>query len=131
MKTVDTVAFILVNDEKVLVERRRLDKETDPGAVVIPGGHIEEGETHEEALKRELLEELGVSCNSFKFIARMPCETETEIQMNHWYLCLDWTGTPATTEAEEIFYITDPDHLDLPNDRTVITKLFLDLSHKE
>lgn len=123
METVDTVAFILVRDGKILVEKRRMDKETDPGKVVIPGGHVEDGETHEEALKRELLEELGVTCNDFTFIARMPCETETEIQMNHWYLCNNWKGTPASTEAEEIYYISYPEELDLPNDRTVINKL--------
>ncbi len=127
METVDTVAFILVRDGRVLVEKRRHDKETDPGAVVIPGGHVEVGETHVDALKRELLEELGVRCDSFKFIARMPCDTETEIQMNHWYLCEDWTGDPTSTEADEIFYIDDPNQLDLPNDRKVITKLFTDL----
>ncbi len=121
METVDTVAFILIKDGEVLVERRRLDKETDPGRVVIPGGHVEDGETHEGALKRELLEELGVQCNDFTFIARMPCETETEIQMNHWYLCNNWKGEPVSTEAEEIYYIADPRKLDLPNDRTVIT----------
>ena len=126
METVDTVAFILIKDNRVLVERRRMDKETDPGAVVIPGGHVEEGETHIEALKRELLEELGVTCNDFKFIARMPCQTETEIQMNHWYLCENWKGEPVSTEAEEIFYVGDVTQLDLPNDKTVITKLLND-----
>lgn len=123
METVDTVAFILMKEGKILVEKRRMDKETDPGKVVIPGGHIEAGETHEDALKRELFEELGVTCNDFTFIARMPCETETEIQMNHWYLCNNWTGTPQSSEAEEIYYISHPSQLDLPNDRTVITEL--------
>lgn len=124
METVDTVAFILIKDNKVLVERRRLDKETDPGAVVIPGGHVEEGESHIDALKRELLEELGVTCNDFRFIARMPCQTETEIQINHWYLCEVWKGEPVSTEAEEIFYIDSADELDLLNDKTVIASLF-------
>ncbi len=38
-KTVDTVSLILVRGGKVLVERRRTDRETYLGAVVIPGGH--------------------------------------------------------------------------------------------
>ena len=60
MKTVQTVSFILIKDGKVLVERRRLDRRNDPGAVVIPGGHVEPGESHIEALRRELKEELGL-----------------------------------------------------------------------
>ena len=111
MKTVDTVAFILIRDGRILVERRRMDREMEPG------------ESHEEALKRELFEELGVTCNDFRFIARMPCQTETEIQINHWYLCHGWTGKPRATEAEEVFYIDDPEQLDLANDRKVITEL--------
>ncbi len=124
MDTFDTVAFILVKDGKVLVERRRNDKETDPGVVVIPGGHVEEGETHVDALKRELMEELGVTCNDFRFIARMPCQTEAEIQMNHWYLCQNWTGEPVSTEADEVYFIDKVEELDLPHDKTVITRLF-------
>ena len=46
MKTVETVSFILIKDNKVLVERRRLDRINDPGAVVVPGGHVEPSETH-------------------------------------------------------------------------------------
>ena len=58
MKTVDTVALIVLQDDTVLVERRGLHKATDPGVVVIPGGHVEEGESLEDACKRELKEEL-------------------------------------------------------------------------
>ena len=49
MNTVDTVALIILQGDEVLVERRGLHKATDPGVVVIPGGHVEEGETLEEA----------------------------------------------------------------------------------
>jgi len=114
--TVNTVAFILIKDNKVLVERRRHDKPTDPDKVVIPGGHIEPGETHIQACKRELKEELDIDCNEFTFYAKMLCETETELQMNHWYICHNWTGTPNPTEAEEIFYINrdEINRLDLP-----------------
>ena len=129
MKTVDTIAFILIKNGKVLVERRSLDRENDPGAVAIPGGHIEPGETHQDALQRELREELGVSCSEFVFFERMLCESTTEYQMNHWYICRDWCGSPVASEAEELFYIgrDEVDKLSLPNDKAVITRLFHEL----
>ena len=129
MKTVDTIAFILIKNGKVLVERRSLDRENDPGAVAIPGGHIEPGETHQDALQRELREELGVSCSEFRFFERMLCESTTEYQMNHWYICRDWCGSPVASEAEELFYIgrDEVDKLSLPNDKAVITRLFHEL----
>ena len=56
---VNTVALIVEEDGRLLVERRKLTKETDPGKVAIPGGHVEGGESLEEACRRELHEELG------------------------------------------------------------------------
>ena len=126
MNTVDTVAFILIKNDKVLVERRKMDRKNDPGAVVVPGGHVESGESHEEALRRELKEELGLEGSDFSFFDKMLCESTTEYQMNHWYICVDWIGTPVASEAEELFYIgrDEVDKLSLPNDRAVISRLF-------
>ena len=76
MKTVDTVAFILIRDNKVLVERRRQDRVNDPGAVVIPGGHVEDGETHFQALQREMREELGLEGNCFSFFLKLFAESK-------------------------------------------------------
>ncbi len=125
-KTVDTVSFILVRGGKVLVERRREDRETFPGAVVIPGGHIESGESYEEACRRELWEELGVKCNRFTFYDRMLCITDVESQLNRWFICEDWVGEPHCTEAEETFWIGrgEVDRLDLEEDHKVIMRLF-------
>ena len=129
MKTVDTVAFILIKDGRVLVERRKMDRTNDPGTVVIPGGHVEPGETHHDALKRELREELRLDGTGFRFFERMLCESNTENQMNHWYICVAWNGTPVASEAVQVFYIgrDEVDLLSLPNDRAVITRLFHDL----
>jgi len=129
MNTVDTVSFILIKDGKILVERRRMDRKNDPGAVVVPGGHVELGESHEEALSRELNEELGLVGFDFRFFDKMLCESTTEYQMNHWYICNNWCGIPVASEAEELFYIgiDEVDKLSLPNDRTVISRLFQEI----
>ncbi len=55
------VAAFIVNDNKVLLARRSDNKNAAPGRFHFPGGHVEFGEQPEEALRRELLEELGVS----------------------------------------------------------------------
>jgi len=127
-KTVDTVSLILIRGRKVLVERRRPDRATYPGAVVIPGGHVEAGESYVEACRRELVEELGVDCHSFTFYDRILCVTDVEDQMNRWYICEDWAGEPRCIEAAEIFWIgrAEVGRLDLQEDYGVITRLFED-----
>jgi 8-oxo-dGTP diphosphatase len=43
----------------ILAEKRRGTKRVVPGAVALPGGHIEARENPEEALYREIHEEVG------------------------------------------------------------------------
>ncbi len=124
--TVDTVSLILIRGGRVLVERRRMDRETYPGAVVIPGGHVEPEESYEDACRRELREELGVECLVFTYYDRMLCTTDVEDQINRWFICEGWEGEPRCIEAEEIFWIGrgEVDRLDLEEDHRVVKRLF-------
>ena len=56
---------ILVHDSKVLLTRKKSG--SYKGLWDLPGGAIEFGETPEEALKRELLEESALAINQFEF----------------------------------------------------------------
>ena len=53
----EAVAFLLVKNGMFLAERRRKDKEAYPGMLAVPGGRMEKGETKEETLIREIMEE--------------------------------------------------------------------------
>lgn len=49
------------NDERgIVLTRRSSDLRTDPGFVAFPGGRIDEGETPEQAARRECEEEVGI-----------------------------------------------------------------------
>ena len=123
--TVDTVAFIVTRGESILVERRSIEKETDPGAVAIPGGHVEEGETLAEACWRELAEELGLICDDFKFVIQLPHSTPVEDHNVHYFHARDWTGEPVPNEADEILWIgsNEMDTLTFEIDRAAVRKL--------
>ncbi len=125
MKTVDTVSLIILQDDKVLVERRALHKATDPGIVVIPGGHVEPGETLEEACKRELKEELDLDCFEFKYLDRMLWNTPLEIQNVHYFVCEGWSGSLKSREADEVFFIKQSDlsPIDIEEERKILEKL--------
>lgn len=58
-ETLTVVAAVIVDDGAVLACRRRPGK-ADAGRWEFPGGKVEPGESPEEALRREIREELGV-----------------------------------------------------------------------
>src|SRR5260370_8437845 len=55
-----TATAVIIRDQKILVGKRNLKEEPFFGEWDFFGGYIQEGETPEQALKREIKEELGV-----------------------------------------------------------------------
>ena len=58
------MAGVMIKDGRILLCHRSPHRRWYPDVWDLPGGHVEPGETSTEALKRELLEELGVSVHS-------------------------------------------------------------------
>ena len=100
---VPCVCFILLRDGCVLLEQRRADKSTDPGRIMIPGGHIEAGESQLQALQRELAEELGLQAVQPRYVCSLLHPT-AELQLLHYYLITDWQGELCAHEAERVFW---------------------------
>jgi 8-oxo-dGTP diphosphatase len=77
------VAVIERGDRRLLIGQR-MRKDTSPLKWEFPGGKIEEGETPEAALARELKEELGVTLRKSVEIARVThkyAETTQELEI--------------------------------------------------
>src|SRR3989338_2008483 len=63
------VSAIVVADEKILLGQRDDKPESrDPNCWQLPGGGVEDGETPDEAIKRELQEEIGIIPSSLRFV---------------------------------------------------------------
>ncbi len=60
MKKVVTGIIFNMENEKVLVIKRKQDEEIHGGVWAFPGGKMEAGEHEEETLRRELKEEVGL-----------------------------------------------------------------------
>ena len=67
-KIIDSVEFILLKNDKILVEKRKASKRIDLNKICILGGGIEKGETPEEALIRECKEEFWISIKDYFFV---------------------------------------------------------------
>ena len=124
LEDVDVVVGIILNGNKFLVERRRLDEKVDPGIVCLPGGHVKINESKEEALKRELREELGIEVKGLKFVCKnFYVASNGERQNAHCFLVTDYKGNPVCKSAQEIFWEDNIENLSLEVDRKTIMKL--------
>jgi 8-oxo-dGTP diphosphatase len=124
LEDVDVVVGIILNGNKFLVERRRLDEKVDPGIVCLPGGHVKINESKEEALKRELLEELNIEVKGSKIVCKnFYIASNSEKQNAYCFLVTDYEGKPVCKSAQEIFWEDNIENLSLEVDRKTIMKL--------
>ena len=87
--TARVVIFIFLSKDKILIEKRELQDYAGL-QYLIPGGLVEEKEEIEQAMKREMLEELGVTPVEYillptsKRIAGLKNQTLVPYLINKW-----------------------------------------------
>jgi 8-oxo-dGTP diphosphatase len=124
MKTVDIVIGVIFKNNKFLIEKRKQNEKIDPGLAVFPSGHVNPKETREEALKREMKEELNIKVKRMKFIKKdFWIASNRERQNLYYYLILDYEGEPICKTAKELIWTKNVDELDTDVDRRVIEDL--------
>jgi mutator protein MutT len=88
----------------LLLGKRAAERAFYPGVWDLIGGHVEAGETPEEALTREIQEEIGVTPRSWREVARVvvPPTALGGVTLEFWlYAVMAWTGTPRNLLPEE------------------------------
>ena len=104
VKIAKTIGAMFINsDGAVLLGLRSTTKRTWPGYWDIIGGHVEDGESLDDALVRESREEVGVIPFRFKLIARFK-ERQPEIHgdaLHHVYAVTSWQGGHPANVCDE------------------------------
>ena len=121
MKTVYVVAAIIHNEDKIFATQRGYGEFKDGWE--FPGGKVEEGETPEAALKREIEEELETEIEVEDYLTTI----EYDYPQFHLSMACYWAkiieGKPVLLEHEAAKWLT-VDELDsvewLPADLTII-----------
>lgn len=89
-----SAATLVVKDGKILIGVRR-----DREGICGPGGHIEDGETPEQAARREALEEFGIQLGPLYCLGQLDGLPE-EYGLPVIFLCTDFAGEPVCDGAE-------------------------------
>jgi len=98
-KITERVRAIIIEQDKILLINRIKGNDS---YWVIPGGAVESHESHEQAVKRECLEELGVEIEVQKlFLQRLGDKQEIEGQQEFFYLCSIVDGQIGTGQGPE------------------------------
>tara|TARA_Y100000590_G_scaffold409246_1_gene501264 strand:+ start:1824 stop:2201 length:378 start_codon:yes stop_codon:yes gene_type:complete len=100
-------AVIKINNKYLIVQRNR--KKHMGLKWEFPGGKVEENETFEEALSREIKEELNIKIILNEKIAEEKYKDEKIDVLLHYYLCTQISGTIKLNEHEDLAWVKKKD----------------------
>ncbi|MFN7991520.1 MAG: (deoxy)nucleoside triphosphate pyrophosphohydrolase [Candidatus Micrarchaeia archaeon] len=95
------VAGIIFRDGRVLVAERKDDCVREPGRWEFPGGKVEVGESREEALKREIREELGMEISLGRRFAGSSVSYRDSWVRLEAYICRWESGEPRAIDVKD------------------------------
>jgi 8-oxo-dGTP diphosphatase len=107
-KNIYVVGAVIVQDRKVLCAQRG-ENQSLPLKWEFPGGKIEEGETPQEALQREIQEEMECQVEIGSKIEETAFEYDFGIVHLTTYFCKLIKGTPVLTEHAAIQWLPIPE----------------------
>ena len=128
LKTIRVAAAVIRSEDKIFAAARGYGE--FKGGWEFPGGKIESGETPQEALKREIMEELETEISVGELIDTIEYDyPEFHLSMDCFW-CEILSGNLVLKEAEDARWLA-ADELDsvewLPADVTLIEKIKMDM----
>jgi 8-oxo-dGTP diphosphatase len=105
MKGVDVVAGVIVQDGLLLVCQRK-ENGAFPLKWEFPGGKVEPDEAHEDALRRELMEELGIKAGKLSEIFRHTHKYSDQFMVNlRFYRVHTFTGAFTNRAFQDLAWV--------------------------
>ena len=127
MKRIEVVAAVICRDGKYFATQRGYGEFKDYWE--FPGGKMEPGESREQALKREIMEELDTEIRVDEFLMTVDYDYPAFHLTMHCFLCAVVSGRLELKEHESTMWLAPQDLRTvnwLPADEAVVEKLSLE-----
>lgn len=97
-----TACGFIVRDGKIFIAKRAATKKTFPDQFELVGGHLDAGETLEQGLEREIMEEIGLKVTTGEIIDAFTYDSEDMFKIEVCYLCYpdDPNAEPVLNPAD-------------------------------
>lgn len=127
MKRIEVVAAVICRDGKYFATQRGYGEFKDYWE--FPGGKMEPGESREQALQREIMEELDTEIRVDEFLMTVDYDYPAFHLTMHCFLCTVVSGRLELKEHESAMWLAPQDLRTvnwLPADEAVMEKLSLE-----
>lgn len=94
------VHLILIKDGKILLQRRNNPNKTYYNKLGMPAGHLEINENVNDAIVREMKEELNIDLKDYDLVQIMNLNGSTDVYDSYFFLCKDYEGEIMNNEPD-------------------------------
>ncbi len=110
-----TLCYLEREGAYLMMLRNRKAQDENAGKWIGIGGKFQEGESPEECLRREILEETGLAVRSVRFRGIVTFVSDLYgTEYMHLFTSEDFSGTPGETDEGELHWIPKEQILSLP-----------------
>ena len=106
---ITVVAALIEKDGKYLIARRSTGSSDVLGKWEFPGGKVEQEETEENAIEREIKEEFEMNIKAIKFLVNNVCEYPTKTIDLRLYECKHLSGEFNLHDHSEYLFVDKED----------------------
>ena len=109
-----TLCYIEQDDSYLMLHRTTKKNDENHDKWIGVGGHFEHHESPEDCLKREVLEETGLTLNSYTFRGIVTfCSDEAPAEYMHLFTSTDFTGSIKECDEGKLEWVKKSDLLNL------------------